>query len=193
MTQREIARLCCKIIAIYALIRSIESVNGITSFLYMFPVLADGGSVGIHWNVYVAVFLGALPPVVLAAVAVFFWRQSGNIAAWIIGQNLQNEPDETDPIPKRVGAQDLQVVAFATIGLWAIVSSISRFISSAAWGARNYLSSSEESSLFIIISHLASPLILLILGIWLLFSARGFVRLLYKLRNVGLDENENSS
>lgn len=51
MTQREIARLYYKIIAIYALIRSIESVNGITSFLYMLPVLADGGSVDIHWNV----------------------------------------------------------------------------------------------------------------------------------------------
>ena len=190
MTQREIARLCCKITAIYALIRSIESVEGIISVFYMLPVLAYGGSVDIHWNFYAAVFLGALPPVVLAAVAIFFWRQSGIIAVWITGRNLQNEFEEPNPIHKRVDAQELQVVAFATIGLWAIVSSISRFISSATWGVRNYLSSSEESSLFTLISQLASPVILLCLGFWLLFGARGIVQLLYKLRNVGLDENQ---
>lgn len=193
MTQREIARLCCKIIAIYALIRSIESVNGIINILYMLPVLADGDSLGIPWNIYATVFLGALPPVVLAAVAIFFWRQSGIIAAWITGRNFQNESEEPNPIHKRVDAQELQVVAFATIGLWAIVSSISRFISSATWVARDSLSSSEESSLFVLILHLASPVILLCLGFWLLFGARGIVQLLYKLRKVGLEENEQSS
>ena len=193
MTQREIARLCCKIIAIYALIRSIESVYGITSIFYMWPILADSGGVDIGWDVYAAVFLGALPPVVLAAVALFFWNQSGIIAAWITGHNPQDQSDETDPITKDIGAKDLQVVAFATIGLWAIVNSISSLVSSAGRLASTFSTSSDENSLLLIISQLASPVIVLCLGFWLLFSARGLVQLLYKLRNVGLDENEQSS
>ena len=192
MTQREIARLCCKIIAIYALIRSIESVEGITSIFYMWPILADGGAIEIGWNVYAAVFLGALSPVVLAAVAIFFWRQSGIIAAWITGHNLQDEPDEPDSNPKRVGAKDLQVVAFATIGLWAIISSFSKLISAIAWIAFRYPSATDEFVLRNTV-QVIGPLILLCVGFWLVFGARGIVQLLYKLRNVGLDENEQSA
>lgn len=162
------------------------------NLMMMWPLFQSSGSMGLPWYSYAVVFLSLATPVMLAAVATFFWRQSGIIAAWITGHNLQDEPDEPDPIPKRVEAKDLQVVAFATIGLWAIISSFSKLISAIAWIAFRYPSTTDE---FVLrnIAQVIGPLILLCLGFWLVFGARGIVQLLYKLRNVGLDENEQSS
>ena len=193
MTQREIARLCCKIIAIYALIQSIESLQvGIMNIMMMWPLYQRSGSIGLPWNSYVGVFFSMATPVMLAAVAIFFWRQSGIIAAWITGHNLQDEADEPDSNPKRISAKELQVVAFATIGLWAIVSSLSQLISAIAWMVFSTTSMKEELLLRNTV-RVIGLLFVLCLGFWLLFGARGIVQLLYKLRNVGLDENERSA
>lgn len=197
MTQREIARLCCKIIAIYALIRMIESVRGLTIIFYMWPLLYDSWEFGLPLSSYAAVLFGVMPTVFLAAFSIFFWRKSGIIAAWITGHDLQDDPDEPDPIPMKVGAQELQAVAFATIGLWAAVSSISSLINLGAELIISSLASTEisveEDSLFQLLSEFASPVALLLLGFWLIFSARGIVRLLYKLRKAGHDESAKSS
>lgn len=190
MTQREIARLCCKIISIYALIRSIESLQvGIMNIMMFSSFFQSSGSIGLSWYSYVGVFFSSATPVLLAAVAIFFWRQSGIIAAWITGHNLQDEPDEPDSNPKRISAKELQVVAFATIGLWAIVSSLSQLLSAIAWMAFSTTSMNEEILIRDTV-RVIGLLFVLCLGFWLLFGARGIVQLLYKLRNVGLDENE---
>ncbi len=184
MTQREIARLCCKVIAIYALIRAIESVG---SFGWL--VLGPAPSGMSEWQIYVQVFFFALPPVVLVAMSVFLWKHAGVVAAWISGHDLQDDPDEPDIKPARAKSQELQAVAFATLGLWAIIDALPRLID---LGFRALIPPGSRLALefgLLSASRLVAISLQLAIGVWLLFGSRGLVQLLYKLRNVGLDEN----
>ncbi len=188
MTQREIARLCCKVIAIYALIRAIESVPALGW------MMQGGASFGmIEWQMYVQVFFFALPPVVLVAMSVFLWKHAGVAAAWISEHDLQDDPDEPDIKPTHANSQELQAVAFAALGLWAIINTLPRFID---MGFRALIPSSSPLAVefgILSASRLVAISLQLVIGVWLLFGSRGLVQLLYKLRNVGLDENKRLS
>lgn len=188
MTQREIARLCCKVIAIYALIRAIESA-AVLGWILLGP-----SSSGItEWQTYVQVFFFALPPVVLVAMSVFLWKNAGVVAAWISGHDLQDDPDEPDIKPTRANSHELQAVAFATLGLWAIINALPRLID---LGFRAMIPPSSSLAVefgLLSASRLVAISLQLAIGVWLLFGSRGLVQLLYKLRNVGLDETERPS
>lgn len=189
MTQREIARLCCKVIAIYALIRAIESA-AVLGWILLGP-----SSSGItEWQTYVPVFFFfALPPVVLVAMSVFLWKNAGVVAAWISGHDLQDDPDEPDIKPTRANSHELQAVAFATLGLWAIINALPRLID---LGFRAMIPPSSSLAVefgLLSASRLVAISLQLAIGVWLLFGSRGLVQLLYKLRNVGLDETERPS
>lgn len=186
MTQREIARLCCKVIAIYALIRAIESLSGATDNLSLLV-----GFGGLAWRDYFPTIFGVVPSVVLTALAVYFWRRAGVVAAWITGHDLQDDPDEPDARPERIDSKELQTVAFATLGLWAIIDSTPQLFDLVLWGTLFSSDASENVPWFL--SQVALASAQLGLGVWLLFGSRGLVQLLYKLRNVGLDKNERLS
>lgn len=188
MTQRAIARLCCKVIAIYALIRAIELVP---VFGLMLPSSASFGTS--EWQTFVQAFFFAVPPVVLVAMSVFLWKHAGVVAAWISGHDLQDDPDEPDIKPTRANSHELQAVAFATLGLWAIINALPRLID---LGFRAMIPPSSPGAVefgLLSASRLVAISLQLAIGVWLLFGSRGLVQLLYKLRNVGLDETEHPS
>lgn len=192
MTQREIARLCCKITAIYALIRGIESLDN-SAQNFRWTLIGGWTGFGNSWKDYLFVFMSALPVVLLIALSVFLWKQAGVVAALITGHNLQDDQNEPDSDPKPVNTKQLQAVAFATLGLWVIIQAIPNIINFIVWASGFSTVREENTFIVLVIARTSALIIQLGIGFLLLFSARGVVGFLYKLRNVGLDENERLS
>ena len=181
MTKREIANLCCKVLAIYMLIQA------------FFP-LAFGLTIALETRVDWGQRLGLLlvsflSPVLLAILALLLWRKSGIVAAWMVGHDLQDEQDEPDVLRVDAKLSDIHAVAFSCLGLWLLLTTVPQ---AAGWVASLALETAittldRTPGRAQVTTNLVDLLLRFILGMWLLFGGRGLVQLLHNVRNIGLD------
>jgi hypothetical protein len=188
MTKREVANLCCRVLAVYALIQAIQ-VGG--SMLSMVAQVIIG-----PFEPYVAgrYAVAMIAPAGLTILAVLMWRKSGIIAAWMVGQDLQDEQHEPEAARSRATARDVHMIAFSVVGLWVLVEAVpgltyyiaELFIVRADPSSSNYFGSVMRS----VGGGLMQNILRIIIGLWLLFGASGLVDLLRRARNFGLEEHE---
>src|SRR5262245_5433916 len=98
MTQREIARLACKVLAVWAFIDSLQHVaRPLTSVIYALVSLFKEGSVRGGVASYTYLFVDVALSGLQLVLAVALWKRAGVVAAWMTGHTLQDEQDEPDP------------------------------------------------------------------------------------------------
>jgi hypothetical protein len=190
MTQREIARLACKVLAVWALFDALKAVS-------MLGRLADSvvSSVRDGWNAQRAIFDMAFViwPIAQVIAAVWLWRRAGVVAAWMTGHDLQDEPDEPDVSPHKANLDEVQSVVLSTLGVWVLLQTIPHaihviivFVLAWTTGTKttiDYASSWVSTNVWVWTAQF-------VLGMWLIFGSRGIVRMLKRFRYVGLEPNE---
>jgi len=172
MTRKDAIALACKIIGILTAVYAAQ-------FLFLVGEIADqllSGSRQLDEPVFSATAtLGSLVIPGAAAVALIVWAEP--IAKWLCGEQAD------DVVTTGVETKELQEVAFSALGLWlaatavvslavVVYSLISRMIEDQA-----YQWSPAAGTV--------AKLLQLALGLFLLFSARGFVGLIRTLRTAG--------
>jgi hypothetical protein len=187
MTKREIANLCCRVLAVYVLVQGVSEAPS---------VLAMIASVSFVNPMTMFVWLCiayAMHPAMLIIGGIVLWRKSGVVAALMTGHDLQDEPDEPDVIRRRPTAAEAHAIAFSTLGLWLLLNSVPNLITTgvfmAAFSQSDPPSELEGYARGWGIDTLG-PVAEMIIGIYLLFGASGLVRLLRKARDFGLEERE---
>jgi hypothetical protein len=190
MTQREIARLACKVLAIWALFDALKAAS-------MLGRLADSvvTSVRDGWNAQRAIFDMAFViwPIAQVIAAVWLWRRAGVVAAWMTGHDLQDEPDEPDVSPRKANLDEVQSVVLSSLGVWMLLQTIPNAVHVIAvfllaWSTStkttiDYASSWVSTNVWVWTAQF-------VLGIWMIFGASGIVRMLKRFRYVGLEPNE---
>ncbi|MCP3905557.1 MAG: hypothetical protein GY715_18175 [Planctomycetes bacterium] len=181
MTAREIANLCCRVFAIYALFQGLVY---LPSLGLIFDPVFGGTTSGFASSI--ARLLWSLHPVFMFAAAAFLWRWSWLVASWMVGHDIQDAVAEPESARQRATLAEIQAVAFSVIGLWLLVHVTVDLAEDAAYLV---YTEAEVADRGWIASYFRMA-VQLALGIWLLFGARGLVRLLHRLRRVGLDQPE---
>jgi hypothetical protein len=197
MSERRIAMLCFRVVGMVVLLQAVahapELVNlaGRAIDLLMTGSLVTGLLYG----------TGAAVPLLMAAIGIWLWRKAGVVAAWATGHDLQDEPDEPDaaPAPGEPAAgggltvEMLERVALTTLGVWVLVNAIPETCRLLAQA----LATSDDDSMSSYLAQfnaywvggLVAAVIRLFLGFWLLFKTDGIVRLLDRMRRVGLTDD----
>lgn len=179
MTKRDVGILVCRILAIFSLVQMLHYVP---SFL----ALADPFFTSGPWSAADVFMLvtQALPFFLFNMMAVFLWRKAGLISAWMLGHDLYDNQFEPETQPMRIRADDLQTVAFSALGLWLLIDAIPR---AAAYATQIiYTRSMTDTSVGGKVITMATSIDLavrLILGLWLLFGARGLVGVVRTMRS----------
>lgn len=127
MTRREIANLCCRVLAIYALLVGLGLLPRALSLLW--PFIQTRMSTNEAVLVAIA---SAAEPLIWIVSGLFLWRWSGLVAAWMVGTDLHNHRDEPESTPQRATAQVACAIAFSTVGLWILVDAAPRLLGHAA-------------------------------------------------------------
>ncbi|MHC4990002.1 MAG: hypothetical protein ACYTGC_03385 [Planctomycetota bacterium] len=189
MSPRQIATLSCKVLAVYTMIRALTALPQIQwalGSLLQQPT----------FSMYQIAMLAALAsPLVLGAVGILLWREAGVVAAWMVRYDIQDHPEEREPQAAPLTADMLQTIAFSVLGLWLLTDAIPRLAS--WWGDAIFNRSAGRPPGPANLRAAFTLLELLLrigMGFWLLFGAAGIVRLLRRLKNIGLaDEPERTS
>lgn len=191
MTQRQIARLACKLLAIYAIIDALKYVEyaayGFTSMSQYFEYNAS-------FFVAAAIAISIAVPIIQIGAGIWLWRKAGVVAAMITGHSLQDEENEPDAMPKGAALEQVHAVALSIVGVWILVDSIPQILSwmvtllmSASLAANSTESEVASRSVSWDFVWLFARLSL---GMWLLFGAPRLVRMLKSFIYVGLDDSE---
>jgi hypothetical protein len=191
MTQREIARLACKVLAVWAIIDAFKYLH--YSSRQIWALFEAWSSFSSSWGGTISSAITILLPFLQIAVGIWLWRRAGVVAAWMTGHNLQDEQDEPDVIHVPADLDAVQSVVISMMGVWVLVDAVPALAGQLAallpildtgrsdfddWANR-----SAAMSLIWLISRLA-------IGIWLIFGAAGIVRMLKRIRYAGLHPEE---
>jgi hypothetical protein len=187
MTKREIANLCCRVLAVYVLVQGVSEAPSVLVMIASF-VSREPMTMFVWLSIAYAVH-----PAMLIIGGIVLWRRSSIVAALMTGHDLQDEPDEPDVIRRRVTAAEAHGIAFSTMGLWLLVNSVPNLVTTAV-GMAAFSQSDRPSELeglgrswgLDTLGTIAETII----GVYLLFGASGLVRLLRRARDFGLEERE---
>lgn len=173
MTQRQIAALACKILALMALVSAFKSLP-----LLFSPALTP--TTGLGDSARLASYVNTLPVYLDLGAATFLWLYASKLAEHMV------EDGEATVAPLAVGPE-LQRVAFSLLGLWTLLEAIPHL---GRMLASTVLVNQQSELLQREMKGIAFPdfvgvFLEIALGLWLLLGAAGLVRL---LRNVGRDE-----
>lgn len=189
MTKREIANLCCRVLAVYALIQGIQVISEVMSLLGYVLGLPYGPS-----GLTLQYLTSAVGPALMFVFAILLWRKSGVVAAWMVGHDLQDEQHEPDAQRQLITAREMHMIAFSVLGLWVLVEAVPAILavmSQFVMAEHDSASAPYRESVMQAYSRSLVDLICRVLvGLWLLFGASGLVDLLRRARNFGLEERE---
>ncbi|HVP73353.1 MAG TPA: hypothetical protein VMS30_06410 [Phycisphaerales bacterium] len=187
MTYRQAATLACRVLAIWALFSAIEL---LAAPLQMVITIVQYISNGINvYSNYWYSLTSLIPLAVQIAAGIWLWRRAGVVAAWMTGDTLQDEPDEPDPTPQRVNMEQVQAVVLSSLGVWVLLQVVPRILSSifdvlltliATRGQLARAGGRVEGSIWIWSFQL-------LLGLWLIFGARGITHLLKRARREAIE------
>jgi hypothetical protein len=184
MTQREIANLCCRVLAVFVLVQGLREFPALAHFLLP---LSEGFSYSTPAVIYR--LMQAARPLVLCAAGLFLWKWSYVVAAWMAGHDLQDAPDEREIAPTAATRSEIHAIAFSTLGLWVLTQSVPLGLGYAAqialvgWSGRGTDDQNQWWTLAVI-----EVLVRTIIGLYLLFGASGLVNVLRRGRGVGLEK-----
>lgn len=189
LTKREIATLACKLMAIYAFLQAIEAIALIVDVLYRLPAVV---MVPAEFFYYIGLLL---QPIGFVIAGSLLWKKAGVVGAWMVGHDLQDDQYERDVAPQQPTIHEIQAIAFATVGLWVLVNAIPDFVAGLSSSLFYSMADSPDSSYELYATQyvgvwLVDSLLRLGIGVWLLLGASGLVRLILRLRNVGLQPDE---
>jgi len=172
MTQHQIARLCFKGLAVYAVIAGVGNGQYIVWAFEQVPG-------AISPRVYVALSLHAFFPIAQILVGVWLWRKAGVVAAWVTGHDLQHAEDEptVDRVPWSLEA--VQTIVFSSLGVWVLIHAVPQvvnyatvvFVSPSSPDAMREMWTARVSG------NLAALAARLAIGFWLVFGASNIARL----------------
>lgn len=174
MTIKDIARLACRLMAVYTIIGAVKALNYVI-------VLPGSSPEGIRASLIVTAFL---PFILLSALAAILWYRAESLANHLA-------PDrELSPGRLEIHGEDVQVIAFSLAGVLVLASAVPQLVQVVAsvidlYGFPQPL---RETGFFITttITKATGLLIQSIIGLWLTLGSRGVVALLKKIREAGL-------
>jgi hypothetical protein len=181
MTPREIANLCCRLMAIYALFQGLAFLPSLAALIDPLTHPMDLSTAELFSRV-----LWAMHPAVMIAAAAFLWRWSPLVASWMVGHDIQDAVAEPESTRRKATLRDVHGVAFSVIGLWVLVHAAQDIAGHAFYLV--YDDPTVTGNRWV--GVYGRIVVQLALGIWLLFGARGLVDLLHRARRVGLDAPE---
>ena len=187
MTPREIANLCCRVLAVYALLQGIGLLPRSAALIW--PFIQSRVSMN---EAVLAALMGAAEPVLWLSAGAFLWRWSGLVAAWMVGTNLQDHRNEAESLPRKATAETVHLIAFSTVGLWLLVEVAPRFLGYLAQLITIRLQEGHWSSIdgAAWIGTFIEESLRLAIGLYLLFGASGLLRIVRSAKNFGLEEGE---
>lgn len=171
MHNKHIAEMACKILAIYIFIQGLIQLT----YFPMSLITDIGGQV----NLIVVSFI---PFMILFAVSILLW-----IYAKVLAEYIAPSEDISVRETPNHDYNELQAIAFSVVGLVIIAGAIPRLIQlipnlafyseNALWDPRFKLRTIIEAIV---------PIAQLTIGFFLLFSSKGLVELLNRIRGVGI-------
>ncbi len=169
MTPHQVVVVCIRLVALVWLLYVVNHSYG------LFAYVSSNTSVALNKSV---VWFFALLQIATSGVMWFF---ATSIAAWLL-PSLR--PTQSTTPPALVQWQTLGVIC---VGLWSLSRSIPDTVywvtfynmAESTGVSTDSLSAEQKASFF-------STVVELVLGLWLLFGAKGFAAFLYKARTVGL-------
>lgn len=183
MTKREIAALICKVLSLTLFVGALNSVT----FLLV-PFFTSMTSPGLSGNdiermARLGSIVNALPFFLNLLAAGVLWFQADKLAALMV-------KGDDAPLSPLVVGPEAQVLAFSSLGLFSLLQAIPRIgqivVSLYILRQQDSLTHREFSGLTG--PEVASVLIQLGLGFWLLLGASGLARWVQSLRRVGVDK-----
>lgn len=177
MSEKSIAKIACRVIAIYIMIKGIEYISCFFS-MSLQPYFGQG----IDKNMMLQMILGSiLPSVILIILGIILWVKATKISDYMIDDDV--EANKTN-----INVNELQSAAFSVVGLMILIKlipEISNLIPRLAYFTGEYIPKETIVWLEIKIS-IIGMIIKLIIGLLLLFKSRGLVGFIKKLQKAGL-------
>jgi hypothetical protein len=180
MTQREIGRLACKVMAVYFLVQTLNPLQWATSQLSgVLASISIGGPWG--WNQFWTYLPTLIFPILQILVAIWLWRRAGVVAAWMTGHDLQDEQDEPDASSMPADLDAVHAVVLSSLGVWMLLQVIPPIGSEACNLVIGMVIASKqafETAGKAVSNNLWVWGIQFGLGLWLVFGAPGIVQML---------------
>ena len=166
------AKIAIKIVAVYLMAQGIMQVPSIIS-LFQFSSTPMGENAQVIFVLVSAIFMPLIAGILL-------WAISNWLSRYIVAGVPQDE-SANNSLPH------IQAVAISTVGLIVVVLSLPQLISLAVqlFGHTSVLNDEKVFSTAILSSFVASC-VKVVLGLALVLGASGWVKLLYKIRGLGL-------
>lgn len=187
MSQREIANLCCRVLAVYALLQGFARIAYVASLLW--PLFQTRASTT---EAVFGAMMGASEPLLWLIAGGFLWRWSGLIAAWMVGTNLHDHRDEPDDQRRSASTEAVHLIAFSTVGLWVLVDAVPRmlgfFVHFAYARFHGHVVGTVDGGRWL--ESFIDDALRLAIGLYLLFGASGLLRIVRGTKNFGLEERE---
>jgi len=178
MTKRELAALACKVLALWILAKGVQDIVYVLMILR--DMVVDVGDYGIA-RTLLSIALFSLPGVVPIVFAVIVWKKADSLAGRMV------EPDEGQPVSYEISGNGLLAIAIVAIGVALLVFAIPDLVG-AAW---TWFAWSEASPWPRNPAPLLRAIAKMIVGLWLIVGTRRIVRVLAKVRTIGLDKGPN--
>ncbi len=181
MTRHEIAALACKILALWLF--SQVAFYGIP-FLMMITVSLFGGLTdrGINWDQIWASLMSGLLPLGSLIVAIVIWRKAEALATRMV------RPGADTGAVTGVSTQDALGVAVTAIGVFLIVPALQEGLQILIGLVRHWPSRATLWSDGAWQAQVASWVVYLAVCLWLIFGARGIVRIIGWARTAGIQK-----
>jgi hypothetical protein len=184
MTQREIARLAMKVLAVYYGLQSLPVLqNAVAQLSQTFAFISRGNTWG--WQTFLFQLPIAFLPFVQILIAIWLWKRAGLVAVWICSQDLQDEEDEPEVVRVPAELDAVQAVVLSSLGIWVMLTVLPEVMSmllsfvfnlmAAPSNAFEYAGRGVTDKIWFWIPQV-------VLGIWLIFGASGIVQTLAKFR-----------
>ena len=173
MTKKEIAKLACKLLGLYALLMGLTTFGSNLGWLF-------GGLSSDR-----PVFGFLIPSVIFTAYGLFLWFG----AAFLSGLMISDENNKEGK--SKMVAAEMQAIAFSVLGLWILAQGLINAADYAMFlWLIDYLPWTGEEGFGGALREMKKGRIVLVLvkigiGIWLLFGARGLVGIVNRMRGVG--------
>lgn len=182
LTIKDLARLSCKVLAVYTLVLALQSLNHFA----LLPVsIRDNLPAGVTALMVMAAFI---PSILLLTLAAILWFRADRLAGHMAsGENTSGERPA-------VKGEDVQVIAFSVVGVLVLASAVPelfQFVSSLVLQRSLQFQPFSETVSVYTISRAIALAVRLVIGFWLLLGARGLAGLFKTLREAGLKRPGN--
>ncbi len=184
MTHRQVATLACRVLAIWAFIDALKlGHQPIQAIVALVRLGWRGVQVDYHW----ATAFTLIPIVMQIIIAIWLWKRAAIVATWMTGESLQDDLDEPEVVRRQAKIHEVQAVVLSSLGVWVLLEVVPNACSTIFEFLLAYLIAGGTQMAFDRASHVISGSLWiwcfqLLLGLWLVFGAKGITRLLRRAR-----------